>query len=53
MQYLYKQFVPMLRMSETVWKCYRCNLSFKDKELAEMHNQITGHTVTKAKALAA
>ena len=42
-----------LTMSEMVWKCFRCNLSFKDKELAEMHKQIANHSVTKVKALVA
>ena len=36
-----------LTMSEMVWKCFRCNLSFKDKNLAEMHKEISNHSVTK------
>ena len=40
-------------MSEIVWKCFRCNLSFKEEELAEMHKQISKHSVSKVKALAA
>ena len=38
-------------MSEIVWKCYRCNLSFKDEDLAEIHKQISKHSTTKEKAL--
>ena len=53
MQYLYKQIVRRLYMSEMVWKCFRCNLSFKDESLAEMHKQISGHSVSKVKALVA
>ncbi len=51
MQYLYKQFVPTLNMTELVWKCFRCNLSFKDEELAEMHKKISTHSTTKVKAI--
>jgi len=42
-----------LTMSEMVWKCFRCNLSFKDKDLAEMHKVISSHSITKVKTLAA
>ncbi len=28
----------------TAWKCYRCNLEFKEKIHAEMHHQITKHS---------
>ena len=42
-----------LGMSEMVWKCFRCNLSFKDESLAEMHKQISEHSVSKVKALVA
>jgi len=38
-------------MSELVWKCFRCNLSFKDDNLAEMHKNISNHSVTKVKSL--
>ncbi|HJM00777.1 MAG TPA: hypothetical protein QF456_01840 [Nitrosopumilus sp.] len=40
-------------MSELVWKCFRCNLSFKDDELAEMHKSISNHSVTKVKSIVA
>lgn len=53
MQYLYKEFMPMVSMSETGWKCYRCNLTFKDISLAEMHKQISDHSITKIKTLVA
>ena len=53
MQYPYKQFMPSLVMSEMIWKCYRCNLSFKDDDVAEMHKQISEHSVTKVKAIVA
>ena len=41
----------VLVMSELVWKCFRCNLSFKDDNLAEMHKNISNHSVTKVKSL--
>ena len=53
MQYLYKQFMPTLNMSELVWKCFRCNLTYKDKEFAEMHEKISKHSTTKVKAIVA
>ena len=53
MQYLYKQFMPILRMTEMVWKCFRCNLTFKDVSLAEVHKQISEHSITKVKTLVA
>ncbi len=34
-------------MSEVIWKCYRCNLSFKDEGVAEKHKQISSHSVSK------
>ena len=53
MQYLYKQFSPNCNMSEMVWKCYRCNLSFKDDQVAKMHKEISEHSVTKIKSIVA
>lgn len=53
MQYLYMQFVPNYTMSEMIWKCFRCNLSFKDDQLAEMHKQISEHSITKVKTIVA
>ncbi len=53
MQYLYKQFMHNWNMSDTVWKCFRCNLSFKDENLSEMHKQISKHSITKVKAIVA
>jgi len=40
-------------MSEIIWKCFRCNLSFKDENLGEMHKEIAGHSITKVKNLVA
>ena len=40
-----------LTMSDMVWKCFRCNLSFKDKNLAKIHKEISNHSITKVKTL--
>jgi len=42
-----------LLMSELIWKCYRCNLTFKDEDLARIHKKISSHSVTKIKAIIA
>ena len=38
-------------MSEIIWKCFRCNLTFKSEDTAEVHKQITKHSVSKEKAV--
>ncbi len=53
MQYLYKLFMLNYRMSEMIWKCFRCNLSFKDDKIAEMHKKILKHSMTKVKTVVA
>jgi len=53
MQYLYKEFMPICYMSGLVWKCFRCNLTFKEKNLAEIHTEISKHSVTKVKTIVA
>jgi len=35
------------------WKCFRCNLSFKSEEHAEIHKEITSHHITSTKSLIA
>ena len=42
-----------INMTELIWKCFRCNLSFKDENVAEIHKQISNHSVTKVKSLVA
>lgn len=49
MQNPYKQFIHITRVTTETWKCFRCNLSFKDDQLAEMHKQISEHSVTKVR----
>ena len=53
MQYLYKQFLLTNGMSEIIWKCFRCNLSFKDQKFAKMHTEISEHSITKVKSIVA
>jgi hypothetical protein len=53
MQYLYKQFLLIIPMTEKVWKCFRCNLTFKSQELADMHKEISHHSITRVKAIVA
>ena len=45
--------MPIMCMSEMIWKCFRCNLSFKDDQIAEMHKEISAHSVTKVKTIVA
>ena len=40
-------------MSDVAWKCFRCNLSFKDEDVASLHKQISNHSVSKVKAITA
>ena len=41
------QFMYIYYMYEVGWKCYRCNLSFKDEDVANIHKQISNHSVSK------
>lgn len=40
-------------MSYILWKCYRCDLSFRDEAHARMHEEVSGHAPTKLRAVAA
>ena len=57
MDHLYNIFINkrliILYMSEIVWKCFRCNLIFKNEQLADIHRQIENHSITKVKKIAA
>ena len=35
------------------WKCFRCNLTFKEEQIADMHKEISAHSVTKVKSIVA
>ena len=43
----------LYNMTEVLWKCYRCDLTFKDETHAEMHKEISAHSVSKIKAITA
>ncbi|EPA04752.1 hypothetical protein BG20_I2433 [Candidatus Nitrosarchaeum limnium BG20] len=43
----------MVPMSEVNWKCFRCNLSFKDENIADIHKKISNHSITKIKPIVA
>lgn len=34
------------------WKCYRCNLYFKNKKISQVHKDVTNHSVLRVKTLA-
>ncbi|MDC0170961.1 hypothetical protein OAJ04_04200 [Candidatus Nitrosopelagicus sp.] len=40
-------------MPSKTWKCFRCNLSFKNEELAKIHKEITSHHITITKSMIA
>ncbi|EGP93233.1 MULTISPECIES: hypothetical protein [Nitrosarchaeum] len=40
-------------MAEGRWKCFRCNLTFKDENIAMMHKKISKHSITKVKQIVA
>ncbi len=52
MQYLYKVLRPYYDVTSDSWKCFRCNLSFKEESVADMHKEISMHSITKVKSLA-
>ncbi len=39
-------------MYEILWKCYRCELTFRDEEHAEMHRRISRHSVSRIRTVA-
>ena len=53
MQYLYKYLCLVYNMTTESWKCFRCNLAFKDESVADMHKEISMHSITKVKSLTA
>jgi len=52
MQYTYKEIIRIVPVSEVIWKCFRCNLTWKEENIADMHRQISKHSITKVKQIA-
>jgi len=40
-------------MTSSAWKCYRCDLTFKEEDLAKLHKEISKHTVSSIKIITA
>ena len=38
-------------MSSSAWKCFRCDLTFKEEEHAKLHKEISKHSVSSVKVL--
>ncbi|RDJ31491.1 MAG: hypothetical protein DWQ18_02090 [Crenarchaeota archaeon] len=47
------KIVHYIPMTESAWKCFRCNLTFKDEVHAKMHSEISRHSTSKVKILVA
>ena len=53
-QYLYIQFSRSCYMSASSgWKCFRCDLTFKEEEHAKLHEEISKHSVSSVKVITA
>ena len=48
-----RKIVHLYNMTDVLWKCYRCDLIFKDEMHAHMHKEISKHSVSKIKAITA
>ncbi|GFN39860.1 MAG: C2H2-type domain-containing protein [Marine Group I thaumarchaeote] len=40
-------------MSTIAWKCYRCDLTFRNKSHADIHNEISNHSTLQIKLITA
>ena len=38
-------------VSSQVWKCFRCNLTFKEEALGKLHEEISKHSVSSLKLI--
>jgi Zn-finger protein len=43
----------MIPMSAKVWKCFRCNLVFREESLAELHKTLYHHSTTSVDVIEA
>jgi transposase-like protein len=42
-----KRLTPSKVESVSVWKCYRCNLTFHDESTAFLHKEISNHSAVQ------
>ncbi|MGQ0605329.1 MAG: hypothetical protein ACT4OD_00020 [Candidatus Nitrosotenuis sp.] len=40
-------------MSARVWKCYRCNLIFRDESAAQLHKELSNHNIATVEIIEA
>ena len=45
--------VVFILMTAEAWKCFRCNLTFRNEELARLHKDISKHSVSEIKLVTA
>jgi len=53
MQNLYNKKSTCLSVTKESWKCFRCNLCFKNEEHGKIHEEITSHHIRIIKSLIA
>ena len=53
MQYLYMQICRIISVSAEAWKCFRCDLTFKEEDHAKLHEEISKHSVSSVKVITA
>ena len=39
------QKLVFISLNQTSWKCYRCDLNFKEQQIANLHKSISEHPV--------
>ncbi len=52
-QYLYIQFYGNYNVTSSAWKCFRCDLIFKEEVHAKVHQDISKHSVRTVKVITA
>ncbi|HEU03605.1 MAG TPA: hypothetical protein ENH95_00550 [Nitrosopumilus sp.] len=49
--FITKIHVYLIVSEELAWKCFRCNLTFREEDVAKIHREISKHSVSKVKVL--
>ncbi len=52
-QYIYIQFCFKYNVTSPAWKCFRCDLIFKEEVHAKLHQDISKHSVRTVKVITA